>query len=145
MKVLYSICQRIWKTQQWPRDWKEGSKVFSCVSCKCSIQRALGHKSSKRTLFNSRCLCTARLLLLCRGFQISENSQPSEGALFILFHEIAKSSVAHITNNPTTLKDDFRSGWEDREVDEILGKQKPFFHLLVYFAVPGLSCSMRDL
>ena len=22
MKVLYSICQQIWKTQQWPRDWK---------------------------------------------------------------------------------------------------------------------------
>ena len=22
MKVLYSICQEIWKTQQWPQDWK---------------------------------------------------------------------------------------------------------------------------
>ena len=22
MKVLHSICQQIWKTQQWPRDWK---------------------------------------------------------------------------------------------------------------------------
>ena len=22
VKVLYSICQPIWKTQQWPRDWK---------------------------------------------------------------------------------------------------------------------------
>ena len=22
MKVLYSICQHIWKTQQWPQDWK---------------------------------------------------------------------------------------------------------------------------
>ena len=22
MKVLYSICQQIWKTQQWPLDWK---------------------------------------------------------------------------------------------------------------------------
>ena len=22
MKVLYSICQKIWKTQQWPQDWK---------------------------------------------------------------------------------------------------------------------------
>ena len=21
-KVLYSICQQIWKTQQWPQDWK---------------------------------------------------------------------------------------------------------------------------
>ena len=22
VKVLYSICQKIWKTQQWPQDWK---------------------------------------------------------------------------------------------------------------------------
>ena len=22
VKVLHSICQQIWKTQQWPRDWK---------------------------------------------------------------------------------------------------------------------------
>ena len=22
LKVLYSICQQIWKTQQWPQDWK---------------------------------------------------------------------------------------------------------------------------
>ena len=26
MKVLHSICQQIWKTQQWPLDWK--SSVF---------------------------------------------------------------------------------------------------------------------
>ena len=23
MKALYSICQQIWKTQQWPQDWKK--------------------------------------------------------------------------------------------------------------------------
>ena len=22
VKVLHSICQQIWKTQQWPHDWK---------------------------------------------------------------------------------------------------------------------------
>ena len=22
VKVLYSICQQIWKTQEWPQDWK---------------------------------------------------------------------------------------------------------------------------
>ena len=22
VKVLHSICQKIWKTQQWPKDWK---------------------------------------------------------------------------------------------------------------------------
>ena len=25
VKVLHSICQQIWKTQQWPQDWKQFS------------------------------------------------------------------------------------------------------------------------
>ena len=29
VKVLHSICQRIWKTQQWPQDWKKS--VFISV------------------------------------------------------------------------------------------------------------------
>ena len=27
MKVLHSICQQIWKTQQWPRDWKRSAFI----------------------------------------------------------------------------------------------------------------------
>ena len=29
VKVLHSICQKIWKTQQWPRDWKRS--VFTPI------------------------------------------------------------------------------------------------------------------
>ena len=29
VKVLLSICQQIWKTQQWPKDWKRS--VFTIV------------------------------------------------------------------------------------------------------------------
>ena len=32
MKVLHSICQQIWKTQQWPQDWKRS--VFILISKK---------------------------------------------------------------------------------------------------------------
>ena len=32
MKVLHSICQKIWKTQQWPQDWKRS--VFIPISKK---------------------------------------------------------------------------------------------------------------
>ena len=32
VKVLHSICQQIWKTQQWPQDWKRS--VFILVSKK---------------------------------------------------------------------------------------------------------------
>ena len=27
MKVLHSICQQIWKTQQWPPDWKRSDFI----------------------------------------------------------------------------------------------------------------------
>ena len=32
VKVLHSICQQIWKTQQWPQDWK--GSVFITISKK---------------------------------------------------------------------------------------------------------------
>ena len=28
MKVVHSICQQIWKTQQWPQDWKTLRKAM---------------------------------------------------------------------------------------------------------------------
>ena len=28
MKVLHSICQQIWKTQQWPQDWKRSVVIL---------------------------------------------------------------------------------------------------------------------
>ena len=27
VKVLHSICQQIWKTQQWPQDWKRSGVI----------------------------------------------------------------------------------------------------------------------
>ena len=35
-KVLYSIHQKIWKTQQWPQDWKRS--VFVQIPKKCSAK-----------------------------------------------------------------------------------------------------------
>ena len=32
VKVLYSICQQIWKTQEWPQDWK--MSVFISIPMK---------------------------------------------------------------------------------------------------------------
>ena len=32
VKVMHSICQQIWKTQQWPQDWKRS--VFIPISKK---------------------------------------------------------------------------------------------------------------
>ena len=36
VKVLYSICQQIWKTQQWPQDWKRS--VFILIPKKTNAK-----------------------------------------------------------------------------------------------------------
>ena len=36
MKVLHSICQQIWKTQQWPQDWKKS--VFMPIPRKDNVK-----------------------------------------------------------------------------------------------------------
>ena len=46
VKVLHSVCQRIWKTQQWPQDWKRS--VFILIPKKgnakeCSNYRTCTH------------------------------------------------------------------------------------------------------
>ena len=38
VKVLHSICQQIWKTQQWPQDWKRS--VFIPISRKAMPKNA---------------------------------------------------------------------------------------------------------
>ena len=30
VKVLHSVCQQIWKTQQWPQDWKSSAFIAKC-------------------------------------------------------------------------------------------------------------------
>ena len=37
VKVLHSICQQIWKTQQWPQDWKRS--VFILISKKGNAKK----------------------------------------------------------------------------------------------------------
>ena len=38
VKVMHSICQQIWKTQQWPQDWKKS--VFIAVPKKAMPKNA---------------------------------------------------------------------------------------------------------
>ena len=37
VKVLHSICQQIWKTQQWPQDWK--MSVFNPIPKKGNVKK----------------------------------------------------------------------------------------------------------
>ena len=38
VKVLHSICQQIWKTQQWPQDWKRSVSIP--IPKKCNAKNA---------------------------------------------------------------------------------------------------------
>ena len=43
MKVLYSICQQIWKTQQWPQDWKRS--VFIPIPTKGNAKECSNYRT----------------------------------------------------------------------------------------------------
>ena len=51
VKVLHSICQQIWKTQQWPQDWKRSvfipiPKKDNTKECsKCCTTALISHAS----------------------------------------------------------------------------------------------------
>ena len=52
MKVLHSICQQIWKTHQWPQDWKRSvfipiPKTGNAKECSDYHTIALNSDSSK--------------------------------------------------------------------------------------------------
>ena len=41
VKVLHSVCQQIWKTQQWPQDWKKS--VLIPISEKDNAKKCLNY------------------------------------------------------------------------------------------------------
>ena len=43
VKVLHSICQQIWKTQQWPQDWKRS--VFILISKKGNAKECSNYRT----------------------------------------------------------------------------------------------------
>ena len=44
VKVLHSICQEIWKTQQWPQDWKRS--VFSSIPKKGNAKECSNYRTT---------------------------------------------------------------------------------------------------
>ena len=57
VKVLHSMCQQIWKTQQWPQDWKRS--VFIPIPKKgnpkeCSIYHTIASKVMLKKILQAR-------------------------------------------------------------------------------------------
>ena len=74
MKVLHSICQQIWKTQQWPQDWKRSilipiPKKGSAKECSNHQTVALISHASKIMLKDSRLGVS---IMWTKNFQMSK-------------------------------------------------------------------------
>ena len=54
VKVLHSICQQIWKTQQWPQDWKRS--VFIPIPSKGNAKECLNYHTIALILHASKVL-----------------------------------------------------------------------------------------
>ena len=52
VKVLHSICQHIWKTQQWPQDWKRS--VFIPISKKGNVKACSNYQMIALILHSSK-------------------------------------------------------------------------------------------
>ena len=49
VKVLHSICQQIWKTQQWPQDWKRSVFISNPKERQCQRMLKLPHNCTHLT------------------------------------------------------------------------------------------------
>ena len=63
MKVLHSICPQIWKTQQWPQDWKRS--VFIPIPKKGNAKECSNYCINARISHTSKVM----LKILQAGFQ----------------------------------------------------------------------------
>ena len=52
VKVLHSICQQIWKTQQWPQDWKR--PVFISIPKKENVKECSNYHTVELILHSSK-------------------------------------------------------------------------------------------
>ena len=56
VKGLHSICQQIWKTQQWPQDWKRS--VFIPISKKGNAKECSNHHTIALISYASKVMLT---------------------------------------------------------------------------------------
>ena len=77
MKVLHSICQQIWKTQQWPQDWKRS--VFSPIRQKGN---AKGHSNYRTIALISHTSKLMLKILKARLQQYVNHEVPDVQAVF---------------------------------------------------------------
>ena len=61
VEVLHSICQHIWKTQQWPQDWKRS--VFIPIPKKGNAKECLNYHTVIHSKCTKNCICLPKVIL----------------------------------------------------------------------------------
>ena len=113
MKVLHSICQQIWKTQQWPQDWKRS--VFIPIPKKgnakeCSNYRTIvlishASKVMLKILQARKCRPPQKKYLVCLPLQgVPACSVQSLSSDFATPWTAAGQASLSITNSQSLLK-----------------------------------------
>ena len=63
VKVLHSICQQIWKTQQWPQEWKEA--VFIPIPKKGNVKECSNYHKIVLISHSSKGMLKGQALAIC--------------------------------------------------------------------------------
>ena len=77
MKVLHSICQQIWKTQQWPQDWKRS--VFIPIPKKGNAKECSNYRTTALISHTSKVMLK---ILQARLQQYVNHELPDVQAVF---------------------------------------------------------------
>ena len=80
VKVLHSICQQIWKTQQWPQDWKKS--IFIPIPKKGNAKEFISHASKFSSVAQS---CPT----ICNPINCSTPGLP-------VHHQLPESTQIHV-------------------------------------------------
>ena len=92
VKVLHSICQQIWKTQQWPQDWKRS--IFIPISKKDNVKKYSNATTTQFALISHASKVMLKILQ-ARFQQYMNQELPDVQAGFRKGREI-KDEVANI-------------------------------------------------
>ena len=112
MKVLHSVCQQIWKTQQWPQDWKRS--VFISIPKKDNAKECSNYHT---IAFISHASKVMLKILQARLQQYMNNFQ-----MFKLDLEKAEEPEIKLSTSVGSLKKQESS----RKTSALLTMPKPF-------------------
>ena len=126
VKMLHSVCQQIWKTQQWSQDWK--SSIFTPVPKKGNAKKCPGYSTVVLTLYASKVMLKvlqARLQYMNRELQIYKlglekaEDQRSNRQHLLNHRESRASLLAQTIKSPPVMWETWVQSlvWEDRLED----------------------------